>query len=121
MHGQCEVFRVRIASEVSPKTNRRTDARSLESIPTALAARPSPYPPFPLSIRLFRQFGAGRTLVRYLVVSGPLRTTAASRHAERNHRGTLRCDEGRRERSPDPSTRQRLGGVQESVNPFFAV
>ena len=33
---------------------------------------------------------------------------------------SMRCDVGRRERSPDPYTRQRLGRVHASVNPFFA-
>src|ERR1041385_2213382 len=61
------------------------DGRStLESIPTALAARPS-RPPFPLSTVPLRQFGgATDPFVRYLVVSAFVRATAASRHAERS-------------------------------------
>ena len=83
---------------------------TLESIPRQ-AAPTDPYPPFPLSDSLIRQFRVKRTHgVRYLVLDASCESGRCQpQPRDTKHRGTLRCDEGRRERSPDPSTRQRLG------------
>jgi len=118
--GNAKSSEVRIASEVSPKTNRRRtlDIRehsdgfgcTTESVP------PFRCPPFPLG-----SSGGRRT---HCAISRRERFRAGDRCQSTRgtkRRGTLRCNEGRRERSPDPSTEERLGGVHVSVNPFFPI
>jgi len=62
MHGQCEVFRERIASEVSPE-NRVTDGLSSNANETDGHGFNVSNPPFPLSGQILWQFRPDPTLM----------------------------------------------------------
>lgn len=107
--GNAKSSEVRIASEVSPKTN-AAEAHVIEHS-DGHGCTNEPIPPFRCPTRPLGSSGRGEPMVCVSRFERFVRAGAATRHARRSTADDMRCDEGRRERSPVPQheTKARRG------------